>query len=298
MEDRMKPDRRGEALAVAALAALLAITAGWWALALWPTPDATPEWLARTRAACFGSSSNGLPDAGGWIVLIGSPLGFLGLLLAAWGGELRAGLAGLSTRAAGQVALGVVGAASMIGAVGAVTRIAAAQGEPFAIDARAPGDAVAAARTNDPAPALALVDQSGESISLARFGTRPVLVTFAFAHCQTVCPVVVHDVLSARDKEPAADAAVLIVTLDPWRDTPARLPAVAEAWGVTGDAHVLSGEPEAVETVLTRWRIPRVRNAQTGDVTHPAVVYVVREGRIRYALQGGEEAIRAALRTF
>jgi cytochrome oxidase Cu insertion factor (SCO1/SenC/PrrC family) len=298
MEDRLTSSRRGGTLAVAALAALLAITAGWWALALWPTPDAPPEWLARTRAACFGSSSNGLPDAGGWIVLIGSPLGFLALLLAAWGSELRAGLAGLATRALGQVALGIVGAACIIGAAGALTRIAAAQAEPFIIDARAPEDAVAAARTNDPAPALSLVDQHGETISLARFGKRPVLVTFAFAHCQTVCPVVVHDVLSARDKEPAAEAAVLIVTLDPWRDTPARLPAVAEAWGATGDAHVLSGEPDAVEQVLSRWRIPRVRNAETGDVTHPAVEYVVYEGRIRYALQGGEEAIRAALRTF
>jgi protein SCO1/2 len=299
MEDRLSSSSRGAALAVAALAAVLLMTAGWWALALWPLPAAPPEWLARTRLACFGSTESGLPDAGGWVVLVGSPLGLLGLLAVAWGAELRAGLAALAARAGGQLALGVTAAALVAGGSAAATRIAAAQAvaEPFDPTGRDEASALAGARVNDPAPAFTLVDQAGDSVSLARFAGRPVVVTFAFAHCQTVCPVVVHDVLSAVAKEPAANAAALVVTLDPWRDTPARLPTVAEAWGATGDAHVLSGDPATVEQVLSRWRIPRVRNARTGDLTHPAVVYVVRDGRIRYALGGGEAAIRAALRT-
>ncbi|HEX5818026.1 MAG TPA: SCO family protein [Gemmatimonadales bacterium] len=300
MEDRLSPSPRGAALALAALAALGVITASWWALALWPLPSAPPDWLVRTRLACFGTSETGLPDAGGWIALIASPLGVLGLLLVVWGDEVRAGLRALTSHAGGQLALGITAAALAGGAVAAAARVSAAQAqaEPFIIDARSGDDRLSAAAVNDPAPALALVDQAGEEVTLSRFGRRPVLVTFAFAHCETVCPVVVHDVLSARDREPDADAAVLIVTLDPWRDTPARLPAVASAWGVTGDAHVLSGAPEAVEATLTRWRIPRTRNAKTGDVTHPSVVYVVKDGRIRFAFPGGEEAIRAALRSF
>ena len=300
MEDRLSPSPRGAALALAALAALGVITASWWALALWPLPSAPPEWLVRTRLACFGTSETGLPDAGGWVSLVLSPLGVLGLLLAVWGNEVRAGLRALTSSAGGQLALGITAAALAGGAVAAAARVSAAQAqtEPFIIDVQSGDDRLTAARVNDPAPALALVNQAGEEVTLARFGRRPGLVTFAYAHCETVCPVVVHDVLSAREREPAADAAVLIVTLDPWRDTPARLPTVAAAWGATGDAHVLSGAPEAVEEVLTRWRIPRTRNAQTGDVTHPSVVYVVKDGRIRYAFPGGEEAIRAALRSF
>lgn len=296
MEDRLTPFPRGAAFAVAALGATLAVTAAWWILALWPVPDAPPEWLVRTRLACFGSPPGGLPDAGGWIVLIGTPLGLLGLLFVVWGDELRLGLARLSARVAGQVTIGMTAALLVAGLALAARRVAASEAEPFATSPVDATEALAAARVNDPAPALSLVDQHGDVVELRRFGDRPVLVTFAFAHCQTVCPVVVHDVLSARDAEPAADAAVLIVTLDPWRDTPARLPAVAADWGVSGDAHVLSGAPDSVEAVLSRWRIPRVRNTRTGDVTHPAVVYVVRDGRIRYALAGGERAIRAALR--
>src|SRR5688500_19433216 len=74
MEPAGREERPG--LALTALAAILVITAAWWALALWPAA-AEPEWLARTRAACFGSERGGLPDAGGWVLLVGEPIGML-----------------------------------------------------------------------------------------------------------------------------------------------------------------------------------------------------------------------------
>ena len=121
------------------------------------------------------------------------------------------------------------------------------------------------------------------------------LVTFAYAHCETVCPVLVNEVLGARDKlEPKP--VVLIVTLDPWRDTPSRLTTIATQWGATGDVHVLSGETEQVERVLNAWRVPRARNERTGDVSHPSVVYVIgADGRIAYVVSGSEPVIRAAV---
>ena len=64
-----------------ALLLVLVITAAWWALALWPTGAAEPESLLRTRAACFGSTARGLPDARDWVLLIGEPLGMPGVLV-------------------------------------------------------------------------------------------------------------------------------------------------------------------------------------------------------------------------
>jgi len=75
------------ALALGALATILAITAAWWALALWPLAGA-PAWLARTREVCFGAAPGGLPDAGGWILLIGEPVGLVTVLAVVWGGAL------------------------------------------------------------------------------------------------------------------------------------------------------------------------------------------------------------------
>jgi cytochrome oxidase Cu insertion factor (SCO1/SenC/PrrC family) len=90
---------------------------------------------------------------------------------------------------------------------------------------------------------------------------------------------------------------VLIITLDPWRDTPSRLGAMAAAWGIGGDARVLSGAPDTVDRVLNVWRVPRVRNERTGDLSHPSLVYVIApDGRIAYVLPGGAGAIIAAVR--
>jgi cytochrome oxidase Cu insertion factor (SCO1/SenC/PrrC family) len=63
------------------------------------------------------------------------------------------------------------------------------------------------------------------------------------------------------------------------------------------EAHFLSGPAAAVERTLNAWRVPRVRNEKTGDLSHPAVVYVIGpEGRIVYVVQGNADAIAAAVR--
>ena len=289
----MTDARRGWA-AVGTLAVILAITAGWWALALWPVADA-PDWLRLTRETCFGTAGTGLPDAGGWLVLMGQPLSMLLVLFAAWGRDVRAGLRAAAERASGQLLLGAGAALLVAGALGVVVRVRVADAQPFA-SSRTEAIAGRLTRINDAPKPLALVDQAGDTIGLERFLGRPVIVAFAYAHCETVCPLVVNDVLNARDELADRDPAVLIVTLDPWRDTPSRLPSIATQWGVTGDAHVLSGPPDQVERVLNAWRVPRVRNERTGDLSHPSLVYVVgADGRIAYVVPSSQPVIRAAV---
>ena len=287
--------RRGSA-AVAALFLIGLVTASWWALALWPVEAAAPEWYVRTREVCFGATRDGLPHAGGWILLIGQPIGMVALLAAVWPADLRAGLSRLMSRVPGQVAAGAVAAALIAGLGGVVVRVSGAGVETFSAGASRDG-AAALTRIDEAPPAMSLIDQKGETVTLEAFRGRPVLVTFAFAHCETVCPLVVADVNAAAARLTTEAPAVLVVTLDPWRDTPSRLGAMAQAWGLTGDARVLSGEPMAVERVLNAWRIPRIRNERTGDLSHPSLVYVInRDGRITYALPGGADTIVAAVR--
>ena len=284
----------GGRAAVATLAAIVVVTVSWWLLALWPGGHAEPDWWRRTREVCFGSTADGLPSPSGWLLLIGQPIGMVVLLAAVWGRELRAGLARLTSRAAGQLAVGVVEALLIIGLFGVFARVRGAGLETFSTGA---GETAAAlTRINDAAPAFALTDQAGATITLDAFKGRPVLVTFAYAHCSTVCPVIVSEVLAAQ-REIGGRAAVLIVTLDPWRDTPSRLPSMAEQWGVSRDTHVLSGRPADVERTLNAWRVPRARNEQTGDISHPSLVYVIGPtGRITYVVGGNAGAITAAVR--
>ena len=279
---------------------ILAITASWWALALWPLSAATPAWLARTRLVCFGATLEGLPDAGGWVLLVGQPLGMLVMLFAVWGKDVRAGLVALLERVSGQITVGIAGAAIVAGLAGVVARVRDANAAPFIAN---PAGLLASqlTRLNDVPPELALVNQTGRTVTLDQYRGKAVLITFAFAHCQTVCPLVVHSALSARDRiaetAPERTPAVLVITLDPWRDTPARLAAIAAQWGMTGESHVLSGDPDVVERALNAWRIPRVRNEKTGDLSHPVMVYVVGpNGRIVYSVNGSAEQIIAAVR--
>jgi protein SCO1/2 len=296
MESRVATVRRGDWLAVAALALILVITAVWWALALWPvaaTAEA-PAWLLRTRAVCFGTSPSGLPDGYGWLTLIGEPILMLGMLYTLWGDAVVAGLRALALLRAGRIALAGATTVSFAALVAAGARVASAAGPD-------PSASVAAAsllelpRLDRPAPPLDLVDQRGERVTLARFQGRPVLLTFAYAHCETVCPLVVHDVLRARELAGDLAPVAVIVTLDPWRDTPARLAAIAERWRLPGDGFVASGDTGAVTATLERWNVVRQRDLRNGEIAHATLVYLIdREGQVAYAVSGSVGAAALA----
>jgi protein SCO1/2 len=198
-------------------------------------------------------------------------------------------------RVSGQLVVGAAAALLTAGVLGVEVRVRVADARPFATS-RTEAVASQLNRLNDADKPITLVDQSGQTVTLEQFRGRPVIVTFAYAHCETVCPLLVSEVLGARDALTSPKPVVLSVTLDPWRDTPSRLPSIAARGGASGDGHVLSGVPDSVERVLNAWRIPRARNERTGDLSHPSVVYVIGpDGRIAYAVSGSQEVVRAAV---
>lgn len=286
----MSSRQRGT-LGLALLAAVGLVTAAWWALALWPLGVDAPAWVARTRWLCFGSPPRGLPNAGGWIALAGEPIAMTGLLLVVWGDAVRDGLRALRGSLAGRLALAGALLLAAVGIAAASVRVArAAGGTPN----DAPRDA--AVRLDRPAPPLELTDQSGRPFSLALARGRPVLVTFAFGHCETVCPLVVRDVREAARLAADRRPAIVVVSLDPWRDLPSRLPAIARAWELPDDAHVLTGSVDQVMAVLADWGMAITRDAASGDIAHPAVVHVVdRSGRLVFTAPGGARLLAGLL---
>jgi len=286
---------RREVWPLVGLGAIAAITAAWWALALWPLPADTPEWLQRTRLVCFGSTRDALPSAAGWMLLIGEPLAMAGALATIWRDGLVAGLVALWRSRPGRAALVTVGTLVAAGLSAAAGRVwAATRAEAFDPAVGVVGDAV---RIDRPAPALGLVDQHGDTLALERFRGKPLLVAFAYGHCTTICPVIVHDALEAQRLLGAARPPLVIVTLDPWRDTPDMLPMIAAMWQLGAGAFAAGGDTLTVERALDAWQVPRARDLQTGDVTHGALIYVVDPaGRIRYAVPGNPKLIAELVR--
>lgn len=295
-------DARAERIALFALGFLLLVTAAWWALALWPTASDPPAWLARARWVCFNVGESGLPSASGWLLLIGEPLGFGAAFVVTFRRSLRSGLRGLLASEGGEFFVAACAGLLMLGATYAAARVvslARASSPAVVVSAASVPDTYP--RLNRPAPALGLVDQHGARVDLEDLRGRPALVTFAFAHCETVCPAIVSQALAtqrrAREQgEPERVPRLVIVTLDPWRDTPARLSSLASDWRLGDDAVVLSGDVAAVNAALDRWNVPRARDAANGQLDHPALVYLLdAEGLIAYAATGDARTLGALL---
>ena len=281
-----------ERAALIALVAWFIITVAWWAFALWPL-SGEPTQLARARAVCFNTGPTGLPDASGWLLLIGQPIGMFAVLMVFAGDAVRGGVGWLRHTLWGTLSLGAAGLVTVVGLSAATVRVANAQPTgTFVLSQETP--AATYPRLDREAPALGLVDQDGVLTQLDRFRGRPVLMTFAFGHCAEICPMVVHETRLAQQRlqEDGEDVAMVVVTLDPWRDTPHRLSALKEQWMLGVDGYALSGDVDQVNSVLDAWEVARQRDGTTGDIAHPALVFILDgEGRIAYAANGGASVL-------
>lgn len=291
-------DARAGRWALGAAVALLVVTWLWWAFALWPA-EGSAEWLARARNVCFGVGPSGMPDAGGWILLIGQPLGMAGVLVVGWRRELARAIGDAARRWRGRLVLGGSVVAIVVGVGLASYRVTEMQAAQVVTFADAPVRPEALPRLDRPVPEAVLVDQHGDSIGAAIFEGRTTAVAFAFGNCETICPVVVHRMLVAREELglTGEELPLVVVTVDPWRDTPARLPHIAEQWELGPLDRVLSGDVEAVERALDAWGVARSRDPLTGDIVHPPLVYLVDpSARVAFASSGDPASLEGLLR--
>jgi cytochrome oxidase Cu insertion factor (SCO1/SenC/PrrC family) len=292
--------RRQDVWPLGAIGFILAVTASWWTFALWSAAGA-PDWLERTRSVCFNITESGLPDAKGWLLLFGQPPTMFALLLVGWGRSVAESVRHLRSSLAGRVLMGGTLALAVCGFVLAGVRVADARLPEVALAGATDGDQL---RLNRPWPEMTeLVDQLGGAFSLASLEGRPAMVTFAFGHCETVCPAVVHETRAARlglDE----DVAIVVLTVDPWRDTPSRLESLLGQYELDPSRdHVVSGPVASVLAALDAWDVSTERDERTGDIVHPALVYLVEaDGTVVYASGGGLQqsttlATRLAWRT-
>lgn len=262
----------------------LIATMGMWLMAFYRMPEATPEWLLRAQAVCFGSTESGLPDTYGWMVLVLSPLLFLFVFGTAYAHELLTEFVRGYHTVAGKIMILLMVLAVSSEAAWVMNRIRAgnvienADFEPMGgvpLPEEYP-------RTMEPAFPFTLTDQFGGTGGIADCKGTPVILSFAFANCQTICPAILAQLKSAVE---AMDhrIPVLIVTLDPWRDRPSKLDTMAQMWELGPRSRLYSGEVDQVLHVLNQYRVPITRNEQNGEVTHPPLLYIIdAEGRIAY----------------
>jgi cytochrome oxidase Cu insertion factor (SCO1/SenC/PrrC family) len=274
------------------LALWLGATLLWWGFAFMPLPSTPPDWLTAARVACFGSAESGLPALYGWMLLVLAPGSFLVGILVLWGAELGASLRAVARSPIGMCVFALIAAAFIVEGLWVSTKVRA--GVAAAAWDRGAQDAVdlpaTYPRQEAAAPDFLLVDQHGAEISLGRFKNKPVVLAFVFAHCQTMCPLLVQHLKEVAPG--AAPSDVLLITLDPWRDTPSALPGIARQWDVPENFHILSSARAAeVLRVVDAYHVPFERDEKTGDITHPGLVFLVdAQGRLAYTFNNPPSA--------
>ena len=147
------------------------------------------------------------------------------------------------------------------------------------------------------APALALRDQQGRMVSLRSLRGRPVAVTFLDSRCRRECPVEGRVLRQALDAVRGTGAALLVVSVDPWADTPSSAKAFAARAHWRGDWHWLLGPRMALAPV---WRAFHIAVERTpGDILHDVALYVIDpQGDLRaaYLFPFSADAVASDLR--
>jgi protein SCO1/2 len=272
-------------LSILLFAGWLAATMVLWFFAFMNMPETVPGWLQQAQAVCFGRSPSGLPEDYGWLVLVGSPLSFLVALMVVYWNEIIRSMAGLYRSPFGKVLILVCVLAVSAETAWVSQRIEAG----LIIDAvdfesqNISGLPEYYPQTQKEAHDFRLLDQHGEITGPSDFKGRPVVLTFAFSHCTTVCPALLNDLKEAsrllNDETP-----MLIVSLDPWRDRSTELESFAGRWEMGRSTRFYTGDVQAVLDVLEHYQVPISRNEQNGDISHPPMVYVLdAEGRIAFS---------------
>jgi protein SCO1/2 len=147
----------------------------------------------------------------------------------------------------------------------------------------------------------AFTTDAGRAFQLGELRGRPVALTMFFASCGYACPLLVSDLEAIRAKLPAAvreRAAIVLVTFDTERDTPAALAAYRARRGLDANWTLLHGGKDAVRELAALLGV-KYQQAADGMFSHSNLITILNtEGEVvhqRTGLKGGLDEAAAAL---
>ena len=139
---------------------------------------------------------------------------------------------------------------------------------------------------------FALVDHNGKNVTDADYRGKPMAVFFGFTHCPEVCPTTLTQLAGlTRQIGPEADRLqILLITVDPERDTPEQLALYLQSFDpkVVG----LTGSPEQVQAALKAYKAYAKKLPIDGGYTmdHSASVYLMKaDGSFRTMIDYHED---------
>lgn len=137
-----------------------------------------------------------------------------------------------------------------------------------------------------PAPTLdTLRNYDGSSFNLTAERGKAVFVTFLYAHCPDVCPLIasnLHNTYARMTPTTRRHVAIVAVSVDPRGDTAATVAAFMRQHELTGEARYLIGSASQLVPIWKAWQVGSQRDVSRPDlVSHSALIYGISgSGRI------------------
>lgn len=194
----------------------------------------------------------------------------------------RRNLTGAVVPALAVAGLAAIGAMWLVGANGIGGKQAAA----------APRDCIIENADGIGGP-IDLVDSNGARVTQADFAGEPAIIYFGFTHCPDLCPTSMYAVAEALAQPGGYDVQPILVTVDPERDTPARMREYTQTDGFPQNLVGLTGSRAQVDAAASAFQVYHAKVALPGA---PADVYNVDHSSLLYVVDGNWRTV-AALQT-
>ncbi|MBK6966344.1 MAG: SCO family protein [Bacteroidales bacterium] len=167
-------------------------------------------------------------------------------------------------------------------------------------------------------PASALKELSGESVynlasawtsskneqlELSHFRDKIVIAAMVFTHCESACPRIVADmqrIESSLSEKELEQVSFLLISMDPERDTPARLTEFAAAHKLNSNWTLICSSPDATMEIANVLGV-KVKKLESGGFDHSNIIHVFDREGVVVKQQNGfaveQEATIKAIRT-
>ena len=150
-----------------------------------------------------------------------------------------------------------------------------------------------AVNTNDQI-SFSLLNQRGEVVTNDSFKNKILVVDFFFSHCPSVCPKMTQNLKLVQNAF-AGNSTLMInsFSIDPERDSVARLAKFASRFQVTGNWNFLTGKKEVIYRLARKTYMVDASEGDGGpeDFIHSdKLVLVDSHGRIRGFYNGTERS--------
>ncbi len=130
-----------------------------------------------------------------------------------------------------------------------------------------------------------LTAHTGERKRLSDFRGRPVILFFGYTHCPDICPATLAKLAGVTKTLNGAggQVQVIFITVDPARDTPARLAKFVAAFDP--DFIGMTGAPAEIATVIQDYKIAyqqKVEPTGAPSIEHSGGLFIAdRQGKLR-----------------